>query len=77
MWGRALGARPSAFTKLIGDHGPQNVMRDLAAAHSKGASGFAGIHLFCFGGYLRTCEWLNRLANGQFSLNRSGGFDLD
>ena len=74
---RALGARPSAFTKLIGDHGPQNVMRDLAAAHSKGASGFAGIHLFCFGGYLRTCEWLNRLANGQFSLNRSGGFDLD
>jgi methylenetetrahydrofolate reductase (NADPH) len=74
---RALGARPSAFTKLIGDHGPQNVMRDLAQAQSAGASAFAGIHLFCFGGYLRTCEWLNRVANGKFSFNRSGGFDLD
>jgi len=73
---RALGARPSAFTKLIGDHGPQNVMRDLAQAHSTGASGFAGIHMFCFGGYLRTCEWLNRIAKGEFSLNRSGGFDI-
>jgi methylenetetrahydrofolate reductase (NADPH) len=73
---RALGARPSAFTKLIGDHGPQNVMRELAQAHGSGASGFAGIHMFCFGGYLRTCEWLNRISNGEFSLNRSGGFDL-
>jgi methylenetetrahydrofolate reductase (NADPH) len=74
---RALGARPSAFTKLIGDHGPQNVMRELAQAQSIGASAIAGIHLFCFGGYLRTCEWLNRVANGEFSLNRSGGFDLN
>jgi methylenetetrahydrofolate reductase (NADPH) len=73
---RALGARPSAFTKLIGDHGPQNVIRELAQAQSIGTCGFAGIHLFCFGGYLRTCEWLNRVANGEFSLNRSGGFEL-
>ena len=72
---RALGARPSAFTKLIGDHGPQTVMCDLAHAQSAGASGFAGIHLFCFGGYLRTCEWLSKVAHGKFSLNRSGGFD--
>ncbi len=74
---RALGARPSAFTKLIGDHGPQNVLRDLADAQCAGSSGFAGIHLFCFGGYLRTCEWLSKVADGKFSLNRGGGFDLD
>ncbi len=73
---RALGARPSAFTKLIADHGPQNVLRELAEAHTAGASDFAGIHLFCFGGYLRTCEWLHGVATGEIALNRSGGFDI-
>lgn len=73
---RALGARPSAFTKLLGDAGPQNMMRDLAVALSSGTSDVAGIHLFCFGGYLRTCEWLHSVATGQVVLNRSGGFDL-
>lgn len=72
---RALGARPAAFTKLLGDHGPQNVLRDLASAQATATADFHGIHLFCFGGFLRTCEWLHRVANGQFSLNDSGGFD--
>lgn len=72
---RALGARPSAFTKLLGEHGPQTVLRDLAGARSTGAADFDGIHLFCFGGFLRTCEWLYRVAEGRFSLNNSGGFD--
>jgi methylenetetrahydrofolate reductase (NADPH) len=74
---RALGARPSAFTKLLGDHGPQNVLCNLAQAHVSGQSAFAGIHLFCFGGYLRTCEWLHRVANGEFHLNRTGGFNIN
>ncbi len=73
---RALGARPSAFTKLLGDHGPQNMMRELAEARNAGTSDVAGIHLFCFGGYLRTCEWLHSVASGEISLNRSGGFDI-
>ncbi len=73
---RALGARPSAFTKLLGDHGPQNMMRDLAEAVNAGGCQVAGIHLFCFGGYLRTCEWLHTVATGEIALNRSGGFDI-
>jgi len=73
---RALDARPTAFTKLLGDHGPQNAMRSLAEAHSTGSSDFAGIHLFCFGGYLRTCEWLYRVAEGDFSLNTDDGFHI-
>jgi methylenetetrahydrofolate reductase (NADPH) len=72
---RALGARPSSFAKLLGDHGPQNVLRDLADAQRTGTGDFDGIHLFCFGGLRRTCEWLHRVANGQFSLNNNGGFD--
>jgi len=62
---RALGARPSSFAKLLGDHGPQDVLTRLATAQSAGESDFTGIHLFCFGGYLRTCEWLHRVANGE------------
>ena len=72
---RALGARPTAFTKLLADHGPQGVLRDLANARATAAADFDGIHLFCFGGFLRTCQWLHRVANGRFSLNDSGGFD--
>lgn len=72
---RALGARPSTFSKLLGDHGPQNVLRDLADAQSRAEADLDGIHMFCFGGFLRTCEWLHRVANGHFSLNNNGGFD--
>lgn len=69
---RALGARPSSFVKLIGEHGPENVMRQLADAQQRGNSAFDGVHLFCFGGYLRTCEWLHRVASGRFSLDDRG-----
>lgn len=74
---RALGAKPAAFTKLLGEHGPESIIRTLADAQNTGDSDFAGIHLFCFGGYLRTCQWLHRIANGQFSLDDSGGFAVD
>jgi methylenetetrahydrofolate reductase (NADPH) len=73
---RALGAHPSALMKLIGDHGPDSVLRGLAQARSSRESDFSGIHLFCFGGFLRTCEWLHAVANGQFVLNDSGGFNV-
>ena len=74
---RALGARPTAFAKLLGDHGPQNVLRSLAEAQNAGTANLGGIHLFCFGGFLRTCQWLHRLATGEFRLNSSGGFDIE
>lgn len=71
---RALGARPTSLMKLIGDHGPEHVMRGLAEARSAGEADFTGVHLFCFGGFLRTCEWLHGVASGRFVLNDSGGF---
>jgi methylenetetrahydrofolate reductase (NADPH) len=55
---RALGARPTSLLKLIGDHGPEQVMHDLATARLAQPGLFDGVHLFCFGGFLRTCEWL-------------------
>jgi methylenetetrahydrofolate reductase (NADPH) len=69
---RALGARPTSLVKLIGDHGPEHVMRDLAAAHITRPGLFDGVHFFCFGGFLRTCEWLRRVADGRFKLNDKG-----
>lgn len=73
---RALGARPASFVKLIGEHGPESVLRELAEFRGNDAADFDGVHLFCFGGYLRTCEWLHRVANGRFKLDERGGFKL-
>ena len=73
---RALGARPSAFTRLLKDHGPEEVLCDLASAWSAPRSHFDGIHVFCFGGFLRTCQWLHRVAQGSFFLLARGGFEI-
>jgi methylenetetrahydrofolate reductase (NADPH) len=69
---RALGARPTSLMKLIGDHGPEHVMRDLANAHVTRPGLFDGVHFFCFGGFLRTCDWLQRVAEGRFELTEKG-----
>ena len=69
---RALMTRPSAFAKLLGEHGPEEVVRDLAGAYEADASTFTGLHFFCFGGYLHTCEWLNKVAAGQIRLSEHG-----
>jgi len=71
---RALGGRPGSFAKLLGDHGPERLVRLLALARLRGAVDFAGIHLFCFGGFLRSCEWLHAAANGRLTLTDDGGF---
>ena len=73
---RALTSRPAVFTRLLGDHGPESVLRALAAARIAGQSDFGGIHLFCFGGYLRTCKWLQALAAGRFELDDNDGFKV-
>jgi methylenetetrahydrofolate reductase (NADPH) len=69
---RALGARPTSLMKLIGDHGPEHVMRDLANEHVTRPGLFNGVHFFCFGGFLRTCDWLHRVADGRFELTDKG-----
>jgi methylenetetrahydrofolate reductase (NADPH) len=71
---RALTARPAAFTKLLGDHGPESVLRGLAQARCENSSDFAGVHLFCFGGFVRTCRWLQAIADGRFILDDAEGF---
>jgi methylenetetrahydrofolate reductase (NADPH) len=71
---RALGARPSSLAKLLGDHGPEYLVRSLAATRLRNETDFSGIHLFCFGGFLRSCEWLHAIAARRFRLSDDGGF---
>ena len=73
---RALGARPTSLMKLIGDHGPEQVMRGLAEVYRGDSPNFNGVHLFCFGGYLRTCQWLHAVANGRFKLDDKDNFSV-
>ena len=62
---RALGIRPTSLTQLLGDHNPDKLTAILAQALLGGRTEFNGLHLFCFGGFLRTCEWLHQLAGGE------------
>jgi methylenetetrahydrofolate reductase (NADPH) len=71
---RALTARPAAFSKLLGDHGPESVLSALAQARCEQSSDFAGVHLFCFGGFVRTCRWLQAIAEGRFVMDDADGF---
>ena len=73
---RALGARPTSLMKLVGDRGPETVVRGLAEAKAAGTSDFTGIHLFCFGGFLKTCQWLHAVAQGNFTFDDRGGFEV-
>jgi methylenetetrahydrofolate reductase (NADPH) len=69
---KALGSRPGTFTKLLGEQGPEHLLTELAKDAIERPPPFQGIHLFCFGGYLRTCRWLHALASGEFKVAASG-----
>ena len=73
---RVLTARPAAFTQLLGDHGPESVLRGLAQARCDNSSDFSGVHLFCFGGFVKTCRWLQAIADGRFTLDDGEGFKV-
>ncbi len=73
---RALGIRGGAFLNMLGDHGPDRMIRSLAEARVAGCRDFDGIHVFGFGGYLRTVKWLAEVRGGSIILNPSGGFEL-
>lgn len=61
---RALTTRPSSLFSLMSDHDPDGLVRDLAVEWQRMAGLFDGIHLFSFGGFLRTVTWLRRYAGG-------------
>jgi methylenetetrahydrofolate reductase (NADPH) len=71
---RALGARPGTFMDLIGDRGPESLVR--AIARSAAELDPIGIHVYSFGGLARTCAWIDAVAHGRFALDEEKGFTV-
>jgi methylenetetrahydrofolate reductase (NADPH) len=72
---KAMGTHAAALARLAGDHAPDQLIRALVEERTSDRQTFEGLHFFCFGGYLRTCEWLHGISTGRFELNGRGGFD--
>src|SRR4029077_15817497 len=57
---QALGSQHSALKNVLGDPGPDCMVLRLAERRATGACVLDGVHMFCFGGFLRTAQWLSR-----------------
>jgi methylenetetrahydrofolate reductase (NADPH) len=55
---RALKTQATRIGALLGDTGPDQVVRDLASAPASAREGIAGLHIFPFGGVAKTGKWL-------------------
>jgi methylenetetrahydrofolate reductase (NADPH) len=62
---RALTARRGALLGLITDHDPDALLRDLADEGQRCTGLFDGVHLFSFGGFLRTASWLHQYTRAR------------
>ena len=65
---RALGSQAISLTRLVVQHGPENVVRCIAASETE--LGIAGLHLFPFGGFTRSAGWIDNVACGRFGLSQ-------
>jgi methylenetetrahydrofolate reductase (NADPH) len=60
---RALGARPGVMSMLMTEHAPTDIISELARSIHAGETAIDGFHVFCFGGYLRACRWLQGIVD--------------
>jgi methylenetetrahydrofolate reductase (NADPH) len=74
---RALGARPGSLAGLAGERGPERLVRAIAHAAAEGGLEPIGIHLYSFGGLVRSCAWIDAVAHDRFALDDAGAFALD
>ena len=74
---RALGARPGSFAGLVGERGPERLVRAIAQAAAEGGLEPIGIHLYSFGGLAQSCAWIDAVARGRFALDDAGAFTVD
>jgi methylenetetrahydrofolate reductase (NADPH) len=66
---RALKSRSGSIIRLITEAGPEAVVRDLARGFAQ-APDFppVSLHLFTFGGLLRSAHWLRAVREGNFEI---------
>ncbi|MDR2214588.1 MAG: methylenetetrahydrofolate reductase [Nevskiaceae bacterium] len=74
--GASIRALTSGKAGLVGalltDNGPEEVVVQLSKSQASGASHFAGVHLFAFGGFLKTCKWVSAVQAGRYKVNSKG-----
>jgi methylenetetrahydrofolate reductase (NADH) len=66
---RVLKSRTDSIIRLITEAGPEVVIRELARNAAQDPV-FAGMHLFTFGGLLRSARWLRAVRAGNFHFLR-------
>ena len=72
---RALGSHGISLTRLLVQHGPEQVVYKIA--QSDASSGIAGLHLFPFGNFGQSARWLEAVRAGRFQLGEpDAGFVL-
>jgi methylenetetrahydrofolate reductase (NADPH) len=79
--GASMRALTSGKASLVGallrDSGPEEVVTQIAASQGSGASKFAGVHMFAFGGFLKTTKWVAAVQAGRFTVNdKDGDFEV-
>jgi methylenetetrahydrofolate reductase (NADPH) len=60
---RALSSHPGSMLKLLSERSPDGLLQDLAAQRQRQPDLLDGIHLFSFGGFLRTAAWLRQVCD--------------
>jgi methylenetetrahydrofolate reductase (NADPH) len=71
---RALtSGKASLVASLLKDSGPEEVVTQLAVARGSGQSDFESVHMFAFGGFLKTSKWLSAVQAGRFKVNEKDG----
>jgi methylenetetrahydrofolate reductase (NADPH) len=74
---RAFSSRAASFGRLLSDRGgPESLVRELSKARGEGVE-IEGIHLFSFGGLVRTCRWIQAVGQGRFTLDDAHGFVVE
>jgi methylenetetrahydrofolate reductase (NADPH) len=69
----ALVRHGTSIARLVTEAGPEDVVRQLAAADVRAS----GIHLFSFGGFPRTARWLRAVTDGDFGIaDNAPGFTV-
>lgn len=74
---RFLKRQGSGVTSLLRHQAPDKLVRDLAAyAANDPRCGIDGVHMYPLGGLAKTAMWSYAVADGAFSLEGDGGFDV-
>jgi methylenetetrahydrofolate reductase (NADH) len=75
---RVITRQAKNVAKLLTVQAPDALLAGLAEFKASDPSDqLAGIHLYAFGGFAKTCHWFNAVRSGTFDLARNGkGFTL-